>query len=254
LSLRQRTTWTKVRHEEKVQEKVTQKTGRRRRGQAMGRPPLFKPEYVDIAASLVKNGATDSDVAEALKVSIKTVRRWQSAHADFCQALVVPAGGPDDRVERSLFQRAVGYDFETEKIFQYEGTPVRVPTIEHVPPDVGAQMKWLKHRRPDRWPDKTSVEATGKDGAPLVPREHSNRDMARAIADILRTAHVETSTERDDAAEEATHAPDGAVAPGWSNWAAQAQALEKGGDAAVPPPTNPPPRVRVFNRQTGKLE
>jgi phage terminase small subunit len=38
------------------------------------------------------------------------------------------------------------------------------------------------------------VEHTGKDGAPLMP-EPSNRDIARAIADILRTAKVEEAGE-----------------------------------------------------------
>ena len=70
-----------------------------------------------------------------------------------------PIGDADDRVERSLYHRAVGYSFESEKIFHHQGEVVRVPIIEHVPPDVGAAMSWLKNRRPDKWRDKVAASA-----------------------------------------------------------------------------------------------
>jgi hypothetical protein len=43
----------------------------------------------------------------------------------------------DARVERSLYSRAVGYSFNSEKIFcSKDGEVTRVPIVEHVPPDV----------------------------------------------------------------------------------------------------------------------
>jgi phage terminase small subunit len=49
------------------------------------------------------------------------------------------------------------------------------------------------------------VEATGKDGAPLIA-DPSSRDIARAIADILRTARIEGSA--DDADETTSNEDD----------------------------------------------
>jgi hypothetical protein len=48
----------------------------------------------------------------------------------------------------------VGYSYDTEKIFVYEGEPVRVPYVEHVPPDTTACIFWLKNRRKDLWRDR----------------------------------------------------------------------------------------------------
>jgi hypothetical protein len=75
-----------------------------------------------------------------------------------------PAGIPSfserDRVERSLYQRGIGYNYEATKIFMPAGSkqPVVVHYLEHVPADVGAAFIWLKNRDPDRWRDVQNVE------------------------------------------------------------------------------------------------
>src|SRR3546814_5222390 len=59
---------------------------------------------------------------------------------------------------------AVGYTFESEKIFCHDGVVTRAPTVEHVPPSTTAQIFWLKNRRRDLWRDRIDSELTGKDG------------------------------------------------------------------------------------------
>jgi hypothetical protein len=67
----------------------------------------------------------------------------------------------DSRVEQSLYQRAVGYSFESEKVFcNKDGEVTRVPIVEHVPPDVTACIFWLKNRDPAHWRDAWQLEAT----------------------------------------------------------------------------------------------
>jgi hypothetical protein len=62
-------------------------------------------------------------------------------------------------VERSLYSRAVGYSFNSEKIFcNKDGEVTRVPIIEHGPPDVTAQIFWLKNRKPTEWRDVQQME------------------------------------------------------------------------------------------------
>jgi hypothetical protein len=87
--------------------------------------------------------------------------RWRSEYREFCNALKVGKGPADDRVERSLYQRAVGYSYSTEKIFHHQGVITRAQYVEHVPPDPGAAKLWLTNRRSDEWRDKTSTELTG---------------------------------------------------------------------------------------------
>jgi hypothetical protein len=68
-------------------------------------------------------------------------------------------------VVSSLYHKAVGYTFESEKIFQHQGEIIRAPVREHVAPDTTAAIFWLKNRRPADWRDKQ--EHTGPDGGPI---------------------------------------------------------------------------------------
>lgn len=127
-----------------------------------GRPTSFKPSFCEQAEKLCRLGATDIDLADFFGVSDRTIYRWQSQYEEFRQALKAGKEGADDRVERSLYHKAVGYTFESEKIFQFQGKIVRAKTREHVPPDTTAAIFWLKNRRTEAWRDKQDIEHTGK--------------------------------------------------------------------------------------------
>ena len=89
-------------------------------------------------------------------------------------------------VERSLYERANGYNYEATKIFMPAGRqkPVYAPYIEHVPPDVTACIFWLKNRDPEHWRDSQQLEhALGKyiiSDAPMSPEQ-----WARERADVI---------------------------------------------------------------------
>ena len=52
------------------------------------------------------------------------------------------------------YQRAVGYHPDAVKIFcKKDGEIIEAPYVEHVPPDVTAQIFWLKNRDPAHWRD-----------------------------------------------------------------------------------------------------
>lgn len=110
-------------------------------------------------------GLTDEELAKFFEVHVATIYRWQSQFPDFCEALKVGKAPADDRVERSLYHKACGYTFESEKIFNYQGKVVRAKCVEHVPPDTTAAIFWLKNRRKDEWRDRH--EHTGADGVAL---------------------------------------------------------------------------------------
>jgi hypothetical protein len=118
------------------------------------------------AKKLCEYGLTDDELADFFGVATRTIYRWQAQHEEFCQSLKVGKAAPDERVERSLYHKAVGYTFESEKIFNYQGEIVRTKCIEHVPPDTTAAIFWLKNRRKEEWRDRQEV--TGADGAPLM--------------------------------------------------------------------------------------
>lgn len=136
---------------------------------AGGRPSKYKREFVKQAAKLCEIGATDEDLADFFDVSIRTIANWKAAYPEFLQALKAGKDQADDRVERSLYQRAVGYSYDALHFSSFQGAVTATPYREHCPPDTTAQIFWLKNRRPDQWRDKQIQEVTGANGAPLVP-------------------------------------------------------------------------------------
>jgi hypothetical protein len=69
--------------------------------------------------------------------------------------LKVRAFWSDERVKRSLYMRAVGYSYDSVKIFMPAGAkkPIYAPYVEDVPPDVTASIFWMKNRDPAEWRD-----------------------------------------------------------------------------------------------------
>lgn len=126
-----------------------------------GRPTDYRPEFAEQAAKLCALGATDYELADFFGVNTATIYRWRNVHEQFCEAVRAGKERSDERVERALFNRSVGYSFESEKVFQHQGEIIRAPTVEHVPPDPGAAMNWLKNRKPDTWRDKQEIEHKG---------------------------------------------------------------------------------------------
>jgi hypothetical protein len=92
-------------------------------------------------------------------VSEATINNWRLKHEDFARALKAAKAPADDRVERSLYARANGYEYDAVKIFcNKDGVVTQVKYRQHVPPDTTACIFWLKNRRPDQWRDRHEVD------------------------------------------------------------------------------------------------
>lgn len=130
-----------------------------------GRPSKYEPAFVNGARKLAKLGATDQEIADFFEIDLRTLYRWKIAHEDFCHALKEGKSEADDRVERSLYQRAIGYEQEAVKIFMPAGKddPVYAPYRERVAPDTTAAIFWLKNRRPNDWRDKKELDHGAQD-------------------------------------------------------------------------------------------
>lgn len=128
-----------------------------------GRPSSYKPEFAPQAQKLAELGATDQEMADFFEVEVRTVYRWKHEHDEFCQSLKTGKEVADERVERSLYQRAIGYEQEEVKIFMPANAPAPVyaPFRAKVPPDVTAAIFWLKNRRKEDWRDKHEHEHSG---------------------------------------------------------------------------------------------
>ncbi len=143
---------------------------------AMGRPSKYRPEFVEQAKKLCRLGATDLEIADFFGITVRTLFNWKNEHDDFFHALNESKTIPDERVERSLFHRAIGYEHDEVDIRVIDHQIVKTPIRKYYPPDTTACIFWLKNRRPDLWRDK-------REEAP--PTEGNSDDLLKAIAEKL---------------------------------------------------------------------
>jgi len=163
-----------------------------------GRPSPYKPDFARIAERLCRNGATDIEVADVLGISVRTFYRWCLLHDEFTAAVRVGKDAADDRVERALYQRAVGYDYVAEKIVTPKGGgPVAVPYMVHIPADVRAALHWLAIRRPKPW---ARIAEPQPDIATIIAERRqrvAQENERQAVEDAARfKAAVETEVAR----------------------------------------------------------
>jgi len=127
----------------------------------MARPTDYRQEYNDLAYKYCLLGASDKDLADFFYVEESTINNWKIAHTEFMESIKRGKELADANVASRLYSRATGYEQKTDKIFQFQGNPVIVPTVEHIAPDTTAAIFWLKNRRPKDWRDKQDIEVSG---------------------------------------------------------------------------------------------
>ena len=130
----------------------------------MPAPTKYNPAYHDDWSwSLAIKGATDDEIAEAFGLSARTIHRWKKDHPTFSSSLEEGKNVADAKVEKKLYERALGYTVEeVERIVDVDANgntkPVRVKTTKkHIAPDLMAQMYWLNNRKRGQWSQRQEV-------------------------------------------------------------------------------------------------
>jgi hypothetical protein len=117
-----------------------------------GRPTVYRPECAKQAALHCALGATDANLADLFDVSTWTIRDWMVRHKEFGEAVAQSKDVFDAHIERSLAQRAIGYEVDViEKKVLRDGEVIPYKVRKHYPPDVTACIFWLKNRNPRQW-------------------------------------------------------------------------------------------------------
>lgn len=154
-----------------------------------GRPPTYDKAFAKVAEALCLFGATDEEIAAYFQVSVRTVHRWKLEHEEFCHALKNGKNLPDERVERSLYQRSLGTYVVEEQAIKVKVGPneekVEIVKVEkYVPPDTTAMIFWLKNRRSKEWKDVRQHEVGG-------PGDFTNMTDEEIVSEIERLADAE---------------------------------------------------------------
>lgn len=159
----------------------------------MARPEKWDDSYLKIAEAACRMGATDQELADMFSVSVRTIYNWRNSKPEFAEALKAGKAEADDRVERSLFQQAVGYEQDEVKIFMPAGaeSPVYAPYRAKVAPNVTAAIFWLKNRRREDWRDKVDHGHEGPDGGPVQVAFDTSRLSDAALQELLSVRRTE---------------------------------------------------------------
>lgn len=151
-----------------------------------GRPTKYNKEFhPKLALLLAEKGLTLPQIAEQMKVAPSTVSKWQVEHVEFSEALKNGKEGPDDLVERSLFERATGFKHTVQKPMSVSngtgmGSEIEIVEFEErIVPDVTAQIFWLKNRRPERWREKVDQVHSGTVSVTTMTREQALEEVKR---------------------------------------------------------------------------
>lgn len=138
-----------------------------------GRPKEDLADKVDFdqIEKLAELGHTDAEIGYILGYSEMTINRWKTDER-FLLALKRGKAKADSEVVKSLYKRAVGFEFDEftferieQRVFEPEvGDFVVIPSTKvktvrkYIAPDTTAGIFWLKNRQPDRWRDKQEIQ------------------------------------------------------------------------------------------------
>ena len=125
----------------------------------------LKPDGITRLEAWARDGLTDEQLAAKIGITAATLYDWKNKYPEISEALKRGKEVVDIEVENALLKRALGYDYTEERVEVSKENGKKsvktTQTVKHVPPDVTAQIFWLKNRRPDRWRDKQQLEHSG---------------------------------------------------------------------------------------------
>lgn len=149
-----------------------------------------------------RDGLSLAQIAHNVGVADSTFRRWKDENEALSAAIKRGNAPVDLEVENAMLKSALGHKetvrkaikVKTEKQKVGEGKIVEehieyVDEEVYIPPQVVAQIFWLKNRRPDKWKDKieqtvvTEVEDLTPLAEMLNDTKETNDPMAEPVTE-----------------------------------------------------------------------
>ena len=116
-------------------------------------------EGLSLIEGYAREGLTDEQIAAKIGINAATLYTWENRFDEIRKAIKKGKAPVDAAVEAALFKSTQGFTVTLKKPMKLRkkgGNEVVEYVNEEVyfPPQVSAQIFWLKNRRPDRWKDK----------------------------------------------------------------------------------------------------
>ncbi len=108
-----------------------------------------------------RDGLSNAQLAQRMGICADTLYAWKKRFPEMDDALRRGKAVVDIQVENALLKRALGYSYtevtrelkKSAETGEYELVVTKTVKKES-PPDVSAQMFWLKNRKPEMWREK----------------------------------------------------------------------------------------------------
>ena len=142
----------------------------------------LEPDSLVKLESWARDGLTNEQIAKNIGITTETLRVWSHSFPSISAAIKKGKEVVDLEVENAMVKRALGYEFEEVKTVMEQGLDgsrkTRVEKVKkHVPPDVAAQIFWLKNRRRERWMDNPHRVSNDNELLELKKKELKLKDF-----------------------------------------------------------------------------
>lgn len=115
----------------------------------------IEPDGLLLIEGWARDGLTDEQIAKNMGIGVRTLYEWKEKFPQITQSLKRSKELVDLEVENALFKSAIGFVGPDEKYY---------------PPNITAQIFWLKNRKPAAWRDKpVEVESDEDTGIIMMP-------------------------------------------------------------------------------------
>jgi len=118
-------------------------------------------EGLTLVSAWARQGLSQAELARRMGVRAATLAKWRLKSPALDAAVIHGRDWADAAVEQALLRRALGFTI-TEISSEETSTGTKVKSSEkYIPPDLSAQLAWLKARCPERWGEKSASSDSG---------------------------------------------------------------------------------------------
>ncbi len=145
----------------------------------------YSEELTEKICKHLKKGNTITTTCGAVGIAKSTFYEWVEKKSDFSDAIKKAMAIPDQKVENALYKSAIMGHRYKEK--EYKGVAVGekvkmilVKTVrKFIPPNVTAQIFYLKNRQPDEWKDRHNFDLNGNLNIKVVTAVPRSREKKK---------------------------------------------------------------------------
>ena len=136
-----------------------------------GRTPIYSGKLLPIAKGMCEDGATEYEIADRLGISTRTLRWWRHEHKEFSAAMTLGREAMVERAKSSLYHRAVGYSYESEKV-QIFSRWLHSSSADHRarPARYDGRSQVLERLDPETWRERTETKTSTRSLGPSSSR------------------------------------------------------------------------------------